>query len=66
MAETQNHIQSAADLDRSADLLEAYQCGRHVDRQGMSKASTQILDHLVGAGGRVIVFDKGRSNSGPM
>lgn len=36
------------------------------DRLGMSAASRQIQECLVGAGGRLVVFDKGHSAFGPM
>lgn len=41
-------------------------CVPQTTGEGMSVAANQIQDHLLGAGGRVIVFDKGHSTFGPM
>jgi hypothetical protein len=35
-------------------------------REGMSVAANQIQDHLIGAGGRVVIFDIGHSTFDPM
>lgn len=41
-------------------------CVPQTTGEGMSAAANQIQDHLIGAGGRVVIFDKGHITFDPM